>query len=79
MPVVLGSLVAACVALANFVGVLATGSSTTIDTSAISELLNLCKQCMGLFTEFPLNIFLIGGLVGIGFGIFKAAKRAARS
>ncbi|MBD5451286.1 MAG: hypothetical protein HDR25_01465 [Lachnospiraceae bacterium] len=79
MPVVLGSLLAACVALANFVGVLATGSSTTIDTSSISELLNLCKQCMGLFTEFPLNIFLIGGLVGIGFGIFKAAKRAARS
>lgn len=60
-------------------GILATGSSATIDSSVITELLNLCKQCMGLFTEFPLNIFLIGGLVGIGFGIFTTAKNAARS
>ena len=60
-------------------GLLATGSGTTIDTSVIAELIALCKQCMGLFTEFPLNIFLVGGLVGIGFGIFRAAKAAARS
>lgn len=59
-------------------GILATGS-TSIDTGTITELLNLAKQCMGLFTEFPLNIFLIGGLVSIGFGIFRSAKRAARS
>lgn len=59
-------------------GILAS-ESASIDSSAITELLNLAKQCMGLFTEFPLNIFLIGGLVGIGFGIFRLAKRAARS
>lgn len=51
----------------------------TIDTAVIGELLDLCKQCMGLFTQFPLNIFLVGGLVGIGFGIFTSAKHAARS
>ena len=50
----------------------------TIDTAVIQDLLNLCKQVMSLFTEFPLNVFLIASLVGIGFGIFKAAKRAAR-
>lgn len=59
-------------------GVLATGS-TSIDTAVIGELIALCKQCMGLFTEFPLNIFLVGGLVGIGFSIFRKAKGAARS
>ena len=60
--------------------VLATGSSTaTIDSSVITELLDLCKQCMGLFTQFPLNIFLVAGLVSIGFGIFVTAKSAARS
>ena len=80
MSVVLGSLLAVCVALANFVGVLATGSTTaTIDSSVITELLDLCKQCMGLFTQFPLNIFLVAGLVSIGFGIFVTAKAAARS
>lgn len=52
--------------------------ATVIDTAIIEELLNLCKQVMTLFTEFPLNVFLIASLVGIGFGIFKAAKRAAR-
>lgn len=53
-------------------------TSTVIDSALISELLALCKQVMGLFSEFPLNVFLIASLVGIGFGIFKAAKRAAR-
>lgn len=52
--------------------------TTVIDSSVIEELLNLCKQVMTLFTEFPLNVFLVASLVGTGFGIFKAAKRAAR-
>ncbi|MBO5081534.1 MAG: hypothetical protein J6C06_02905 [Lachnospiraceae bacterium] len=52
--------------------------TTVIDSAIIEELLNLCKQVMGLFTEFPLNVFLVASLVGIGFSIFKAAKRAAR-
>ena len=60
-------------------GILAAETTATIDTSVIAELIALCKQCMGLFTEFPLNIFLVGGLVSIGFGIFRAAKGAARS
>lgn len=61
-------------------GILASGAGTTsIDSSAITEIINLCKQCMGLFSEFPLNIFLIAGLVGIGFMIFRQAKGAARS
>lgn len=50
----------------------------TIDSAVIQDLLDLCRQVMSLFTEFPLNVFLIASLVGIGFGIFKAAKRAAR-
>ena len=60
-------------------GLLATGSTASIDTASITELINLCKQCMGLFTEFPLNIFLIAGLVTIGFTIFTSAKHAAQS
>ena len=55
------------------------GAGASIDSSAITELINLCKQCMGLFTEFPLNIFLIAGLVTIGFAIFTTAKHSAQS
>lgn len=53
--------------------------ATSIDSAVIAELIDLCKQCMGLFSEFPLNIFLVSGLVSIGFTIFLAAKNAARS
>ena len=53
-------------------------SSAVIDTAIVDELIALCKSCMGLFTEFPLNVILIAGLTFIGFGIFRSAKRAAR-
>ena len=51
--------------------------SSTIDTSIVTELINLCKSCMGLFAEFPLNVLLIAGLVGVGFTIFSQARSAA--
>lgn len=51
--------------------VLATG---LIDQDVVTELINLCKTCMGLFTEFPMNVLLIASLVGIGFSIFRNAK-----
>lgn len=58
--------------------ILLTSGSSLIDTGIVGELINLCKSCMGLFTEFPLNVMLIASLSFVGFGIFKAAKRAAR-
>lgn len=45
-----------------------------IDQTIVTELINLCKTCMGLFTEFPMNVLLIASLVGIGFSIFRNAK-----
>lgn len=48
-----------------------------IDTGIVTELVTLCKTCIGLFAEFPLNVFLVAGLVGIGFGIFRKAKKSA--
>ena len=57
--------------------ILAAGE-TALDISLVSSLIDLCKQCMGLFSSFPLNLFLVGGLVTLGFGIFSAAKHAAR-
>lgn len=63
----------------SLMNMVATEGGAVIDSALITELLNLCKQVMGLFTEFPLNVFLIAGLVGIGFGIFRNAKRSARA
>ena len=50
---------------------------TKIDSSLVTELINLVKSVMGLFSEFPLNIILIAGLCFIAFGLFRSAKRAA--
>uniref|UniRef100_UPI004056F352 hypothetical protein n=1 Tax=Acetatifactor sp. TaxID=1872090 RepID=UPI004056F352 len=53
-------------------------TATTVDMGIVGELIELCKTCMGLFSEFPMNVLLIGSLVGIGFGIFRNAKRSVK-
>lgn len=53
-------------------------TTTGIDTGLVTQIIDFVKSIMGLFGVFPLNIFLTGGLFGMGFGIFKAAKRAAK-
>ena len=40
---------------------------------------DLIKQAMGLFSEFPLNLLLVGSLFGVAFAIFRRAKGAAKS
>lgn len=59
--------------------ILAEAAAGSLDISLVNSLIDLCKTCMGLFTSFPLNLFLVGGLVTVGFGIFQNAKHAARS
>lgn len=54
----------------------ADSATTAIDTAIVGELVNLTKQVMGLFKEFPLNVLLIASIAVIGFTIFRAAKRA---
>ena len=47
-------------------------------TTNATAVIDLVKQCMGIFTEFPMNILLVAGLVGVGFGIFRKAKSASK-
>lgn len=49
-------------------------ATTLIDQSVVTSLIDLTKTCMGLFTEFPMNVLLVASLVGIGFAIFRNAK-----
>ena len=53
-------------------------AETVIDTALVTELINLVKSVCGLFTIFPLNVFLIASLVFVCFKIFKSAKGAAK-
>ncbi|MDF2700566.1 MAG: hypothetical protein K0Q49_2125 [Haloplasmataceae bacterium] len=50
----------------------------TLDTSIVTTLVGVAKSCLGLVTEFPLNIFLVTGLVGVAFGIIRKVKGVAR-
>lgn len=45
-----------------------------IDTTIVTELVNLVKSVMGLFSEFPLNVLLIAGLCFVAFGLFGKAR-----
>lgn len=53
-------------------------STTTTTVSGIEGSLDLVKSVMGLFTEYPLNIYLVCGLACVGFGVFRSAKGAAK-
>lgn len=53
-------------------------AEAVIDTALVTELINLVTSVCGLFKIFPLNVFLIGGLVFLGFRIFRSAKGAAK-
>ena len=52
-------------------------SAPVINTEVVTELVNLVKTVMGLFSEFPLNVLLIAGLCFVAFGLFSRAKHAA--
>lgn len=53
--------------------------TTVIDSGLVTEVLNLVKSCAGLFSVFPINVFLIGSLAAMGFRLFRKAKRVAVS
>lgn len=53
-------------------------AETVINTALVTELVDLVKSVCGLFTIFPLNLFLIASLVFVGFRIFRSAKGAAK-
>ena len=62
--------------MSNFLAVAGT-STASIDTNVVTEVINLTKSVMGLFTEFPLNVMLVASLASVGFALFSRAKRAA--
>ena len=54
-----------------------TEGTSVINTSIVTELVDLVKTVMGLFSEFPLNVLLIASLCFVAFGLFSRAKSAA--
>lgn len=57
--------------------VAADAGASVINIGIVTELVNLVKNVMGLFSEFPLNVLLIASLCFVAFGLFSRAKSAA--
>lgn len=47
-------------------------------TSALTLLTGMVSSLFSVFTTFPLNLVLVGGLSGIAFGIVRKAKGVAK-
>ena len=48
-------------------------------TANFTTWVDLIKTAMSLFSEFPLNLLLVGSLFGVAFGIFRKAKKSAKA
>lgn len=46
-------------------------------TSTAGELIELVTTAAGIFKIYPINIFLVGSLMGLAFKLFRKGKRVA--
>lgn len=58
----------------NLVAMSSGASGATIDTGLVTSVIGVTKEALGLFSTFPLNVFLIASIIGIGIGVFKKLK-----
>lgn len=56
--------------------VLATTPTNAIDVTVVDSILEVTKTILGMFTVFPLNVFLTAALITIGVGIFSQLKNS---
>lgn len=55
-----------------FVQVLATAPA--IDTSVFTTITTGAKAVLGLFTEFPINVFLAVSIMGVAVGLVRKLR-----
>ena len=51
-------------------------TSGSIDVTIVDSILEVTKTILGMFTVFPLNVYLTAGIVTIGVGLFTQLKHA---
>ena len=65
-----------------FPGLLTSGTTPGLDAGMVSEIMEIVVQVVtafvGLFTLWPLNLFLILGIIGFAVGFFFKGKRGVR-
>jgi len=56
--------------------VLTGATASGIDVTVVDSILEVTRTILGMFTVFPLNVFLTASVVGIGIGVFRKLKRS---
>ena len=51
-------------------------ATSGIDVTIVDSILEVTRTILGMFTIFPLNVFLTAGIVGIGIGVFRKLKHS---
>lgn len=49
-------------------------ATTIVNMDAVDALMEVVTKATELFTVYPINVYLIGGLVALGLGLFAKAK-----
>lgn len=60
----------------HYAMVLTDTAANGIDVTIVDSILEVTRTILGMFTVFPLNVYLTAGIVTIGVGIFTALKHA---
>ena len=53
-----------------------TETTSGIDVTVVDSILEVTRTILGMFTVFPLNVFLTAAVIGIGIGVFRKLKRS---
>lgn len=53
-------------------------ASESSPTADVGSAVSIVTNVMSLFSSYPLNLFIAGGLAMMGFRLFRSGKRAAK-
>ncbi|MBQ7303461.1 MAG: hypothetical protein IJW75_00890 [Alphaproteobacteria bacterium] len=62
--------------LTAYVTALLTDGVSGIDVSVVDSILEVTRTILGMFTIFPLNVFLTAAIVFIGVKVFRKLVKA---
>ncbi len=56
----------------------AEAATPTLDTAVVEQVVSIAKTALSLLGTFPMNLFLAGAIIGIGFAVIRKAKGVAK-
>lgn len=67
---------ASCMTILSSSTAFAGEAGGTIDESVFTTITNAVESILGLFSKFPINVFLAVSLVGVAIGVIRRLKNS---